>query len=402
MAGLRVLILGPYPADPTKIVGGVEAVNVALAAALSAHPDVEQVAVATFYRHGDHAPITQINRKLSVYALRVPFFTGTLFTRAWTCVQAVRPLVRIFQPDLVHAQGIGQSADVALQLGLPTVATVHGLIHVEERLAATSLLAKLKLPFFDLRTRRVLRETQVIISISDYDARSLEDMIGRQRISIANPISAEFFAACAPPPATPTILFAGVMRPRKNVLGLVNAFAQVRTRVPDARLVIAGPPLDEAYAAEVRARVGQLGLTSAVNFLGHVSNEALLQAIVDCNVLALFSVEETAPTIIAQALAVGRPVVASNVGGIPEMVTPGETGWLVAAGDETALAGRLADVLSDPQQARRMGEQGRRMARQRYEPAAVAGQTVRAYGAAISAARQTTGVVATKTGKPVL
>jgi glycosyltransferase involved in cell wall biosynthesis len=401
MAGLRVLIIGPYPADLNKIVGGVEAVNVALADALSAHPEIDHVAVAHMYRKGKIAPEVQINPKLTAYSLKVPsFFTGTLYNRSWVHVQALKPLVRSFRPDLVHAHGIGQSGDVALQLGLPTVTTVHGLIHVEERMAAKTFAAKLKLPFIDMRSRRVLRDSHLVISISEYDARSLEGLVKQQRVSISNPISAAFFAPAGAPPAAPTVLFAGVMRPRKNVLGLVNAFAQVYAKLPTAKLVIAGPPLDQAYAAEVRARAEQLGISSAVQFLGHVSNEELLQAVRNTSVLALFSHEETSPTIIAQALAVGRPVVASQVGGIPEMVTPGETGWLVPAGDEAALADRLLAVLSDLPNAQQMGERGRSVARQRYEPASVADQTVRAYRAAIAAAQQRTGVAAAKAGTP--
>ncbi len=385
MAGLKVFMLGPYPENPDKIVGGVEAVNFALTAALADHPDIEKVLVAVFHRGAIKATHVEINPKLEVRYVRVPFLSGDTLIRSQQCVLAVRPLVRAFAPDVVHAQGIDRQADIAIQLGLPVVVTVHGLVHVEARLAAKNLPGRLKVLLFDAMVRRVLRKANVVISISDYDTRSLEGMIGQQRISISNAIGADFFAPAGPPPATPTILFAGVLRPRKNVLGLVNAFAQVRGRVPAARLVVAGPAPDAEYAAQVRARVKDLGLEEAVTFLGHVSNEQLLQAVRDMSVLALFSYEETSPTIIAQALAVGRPVVASQVGGIAEMVLPGETGWLVSPGDEAALADRLSQVLADLVNANTMGQRGRDFARQRYEPLAVASQTIQAYQTAIAA-----------------
>lgn len=383
MPGLKVLILGPYPVNRDKIVGGVEAVNVVLADAIAAHPAVEQVVVATFRRTPVEQAVVKVGPKLSVHHLRVPFFTGELVTRSWTCVRAVRPLVRAFRPDIVHAQGIDRHGETALRLGLPAAVTVHGLVHVEARLGAKSLLSKLKLPLFERMVRRVLRKAPVVISISDYDARALGDMVGRQRISIPNAIGQEFFAEESALPERPTVLFAGVLRPRKNVIGLVNAFAQARARIPQARLVIAGPVIDAEYAEQVRARVAELGLGEAVEFLGHVSNEQLVGAVRGCSALALFSNEETLPTIIAQALAVGRPVVASRVGGIPEMIAPGETGLLVEPRDEAALAAALTEVLSDPARAREMGRRGRAFARQSYEAAAVAQQTVEAYRTAI-------------------
>lgn len=383
MAGLKVLILGPYPENPDKIVGGVEAVNFALTAALAAHPGVEKIVVAVFRRGAARRPVVTVGPKLEVRYLRVPFLSGDTVIRSRQCVQAVRPLVREFGPDVVHAQGIDRQADIALQLGLPMVVTVHGLVHVEARLAAKGVQGWLKVLLFEMMVRRVLRDAHTVVSISEYDARLLDGMVGQRRVSISNPIGKEFFAEASEPPAAPTVLFAGVMRPRKNVLGLVNAFAQVRARVPAARLVIAGPAPEQEYADKVRGRVAELGLGEAVSFLGHVSNEQLLQAIHGCSTLALFSNEETSPTIIAQALAVGRPVVASNVGGIAEMVTPGETGYMVPAGDEAALAEKLAAVLADPAAARAMGQRGRAFARQRYEPASVAEQTVRVYREAI-------------------
>lgn len=383
MPGLEVLILGPYPINRDKIVGGVEAANVALADALVAHPAVGRVSVASFRRTPVEQAVVQVAPKLTVHHLRVPFFTGELVTRSWTCVRAVRPLVRALRPDIVHAQGIDRYGETALQLGLPAAVTVHGLVHVEARLSAKTLLSKLKLPLFERMVRRVLRKAPVVISISDYDARALGDMVGRQRISIPNAIGQEFFAQESTPPERPTLLFAGVLRPRKNVLGLVNAFAQVRARVPSARLVVAGPVIEPEYAAQVRSRVAELGLSEAVAFLGHVSNAQLVQAIHGCSALALFSNEETLPTIIAQALAVGRPVVASRVGGIPEMIVPGETGLLVEPRDEAALAAALIEVLGEPARAREMGRWGRAFARRNYEAAAVAQQTIDAYRAAI-------------------
>lgn len=384
--GLNVLILGPYPENPEKIVGGVEAVNNALVAALVAHSDVAKVTVAMFRTGKPAVEQRVINDKLTLRYLRVPFISGDVVIQSYQCVLAARHLVQELRPDVVHAQGIDRQGDIATQLGLPAVVTVHGLVHIEARLAAKSLPSKIKVVLFDALVRRVLRKAQVVISISDYDARSLDGLVRNQRISISNAITPEFFQPFAEPAWSPQVFFAGVMRPRKNVVGLLNAFAKVRAALPIARLTIAGPTPDQAYAQKVHERVQDLGLGDAVEFMGHVSNEQLLEAMRATAVVALFSYEETSPTIIAQALAMGRPVVASRVGGIPEMIAEGETGFIVQPDDEQALADRLTTLLCEPERTRIMGERGRAFARQHYEPSAVADQTINAYRHAMSAA----------------
>lgn len=384
--GLNVLILGPYPDDPDKIVGGVMAVNWALANTLARHHEINKVTIVVFNRGRHDQALVRLGDKLEVRHLAVPFLSGDVIIRSWQCVAAVRRILTEVQPDVVHGQGIDRQGEVATQLGLPSVVTVHGLVHIEARLAAKSLSDKVKVLLFDAMVRRSLGKANVTISISDYDARSLEGLVGGERISIPNPIAPEFFMPAPDLPAVSKVLFAGVMRPRKNVLGLVNAFAELRRAMPAAQLVIAGPAPEPTYTQQVRDRVQELALGDAVEFLGHVSNEQLLTAIRETSTLALFSYEETSPTIIAQALAVGRPVVASRIGGIPEMVVEGETGYMVTPGDEHALAARLANVLCNRNHAREMGQRGRALAFQRYEPSAVAEQTVRAYRIAIASA----------------
>lgn len=386
---LRILLIGPYPEHPDKIDGGVEAAMSAISAALAVHPDVGRVVVASLFSGEPTAPLRlAVSERLEVRRIRVPFLTGDAFVRAQQCVLALRPLLAELRPHVAHGQGIDRQGDIAIQLGLPSVVTVHGLVHIEARMKADTLRQRLKAATFEQRARRVLGRANVTVSISDYDARALAGMVGGQRVNIPNAIADAFFAAYSPVPAHPGLLFAGVMRPRKNVLGLVNAFAQVRRAVPEATLTIAGPTPEPDYAAHVRARVADLGIAQAVTFLGHVSNEQLVAAMAQASVVSLFSHEETLPTVLAQALAVGRPVVASRVGGIPELVTHADNGYLVPVGDEESLAAALTALLQQPALRQAMGAAGHQRALQRFESSAVAEQTVQAYLLAMRAAAQ--------------
>jgi glycosyltransferase involved in cell wall biosynthesis len=227
--------------------------------------------------------------------------------------------------------------------------------------------------------RRVLRRAKVLISISDYDARALGGLVRGRQVRIPNPIGREFFALAPSAPTGPRLLYAGVMTPRKNIEGLLTAFAIALRSVPAATLAVVGPHHDQGYAASVREHARRLGLGGSVEFTGHVESGRLLAEIRQARAVVLFSREETAPTILAQAMAAGKPIVASRVGGIPEMVQDGENGWLVESEDVAALAERMIAVLRDQPMALALGRRGHQIALERYEPTAVARRTVAAY-----------------------
>ncbi len=375
---LRVLMISSFPRDFSKVVGGVQSAALSLVNALAEHERVEEVLVLVYDPDGQ-AETRTISDKVRVEYLRPVFLTGDGLLQSRQLAPAARKVAAGFRPHVVHGQGLGREGRIAAALGLPMVVTVHGLINVEARMAARDALGRLRAGFADRSVRQVLDKAGIVISISDYDARELTMVRPEARVSIPNAVPNAFFDAAGTAPQPDTVLFAGVMRERKNVLGLVNAFAKVLAARPGARLQIAGPVIEPAYLAKVEARIAELEIGPSVEFLGHVSNDRLVQALRENAVLALFSLEETLPTIIAQALAMGRPVVASDVGGVGEMVIDSETGWKVASRDEDALAARLIQVLADPEAGARMGRAGADLAQARFAERAVADQTVMAY-----------------------
>ena len=199
---------------------------------------------------------------------------------------------------------------------------------------------------------------------------------------ISNPVAPEFFASARAPEGN-AILFAGMLVRRKNLGGTLHALDVVRQRVPEARLVIVGPTPDPIYQREIQDMVKMLHLENAITFRGLIENHELIHELTQCRCLVLFSNEETSPTIIAQAMAAQCPVVASGVGGIPELIMNGENGFLVPPGDEQTLADRLTTLLESPELCKYMGGRGREIALERFEPTSVARKTVEAYRLAL-------------------
>jgi glycosyltransferase involved in cell wall biosynthesis len=141
---------------------------------------------------------------------------------------------------------------------------------------------------------------------------------------------------------------------------------QVIERVPDARLVAVAKTgfrgTDEVGWFKVLAN--RTGVAGSVEFLESVSQEKLLSLYADCDVVALPSRNEGWGLSLMEGMVCGKPVVATKVGGIPELVRDGAEGILVEPADVIGLADALCKLLEDPEMRARMGEAGNKRARE--------------------------------------
>ncbi len=156
-------------------------------------------------------------------------------------------------------------------------------------------------------------------------------------------------------PSNGSVLFLGRLDDRKSPDALIRAGAALLPRHPEMRLVFAG----DGDVARYEALAAELGVAGSCEFLGWVSGdrEALLSS---CPVFCLPSRAEGMPMALLEAMAHGMAVVATPVGGVPQVVRDGENGLLVPVGDDAALAGALDGVLSDAELRLRLGRAARR------------------------------------------
>jgi len=163
-------------------------------------------------------------------------------------------------------------------------------------------------------------------------------------------------------PARPVIGSIAMFRGSKGHPHLLDAFARLRPEFPEARLVLVGDGIRRAWVEELaRGR----GLAPAVCFPGFRRDVPELLRFMDCFVLASTRTEGV-PQSLLQAMAVGVPVVASAIGGIPEVLADGETGLLVPPEDPAALAAALGAVLRHPAAARRRAAAAQALVARRY------------------------------------
>ena len=158
------------------------------------------------------------------------------------------------------------------------------------------------------------------------------------------------------------VLYIGVLIPRKGVHHLINAFACIAKDFLQARLVIVGHEEDRIYAAELKELVKRLGLDARVRFIRPMPQAELAICMRRASVFVLPSVSEGLGRVVVEAMAAGTPAIGSHVGGIPEMVQDGATGFLVPPGDEAALTQKIRWVLEHPEETREMGRRAQSFA----------------------------------------
>ena len=151
------------------------------------------------------------------------------------------------------------------------------------------------------------------------------------------------------------------LREEKRIDVLISAIPQIVASCPDTKFVIAG---DGTCREDLLTLARELGVLENIDFLGHRDDVSAVLSQADIFVLP--SRSEAFPNAIMEAMATGLPVVASNVGGIPELVEDGRTGHLVQPGDATALADSVIALLQQPQRLEEFGRAGRSKVEQSY------------------------------------
>jgi glycosyltransferase involved in cell wall biosynthesis len=299
--------------------------------------------------------------------------------------------LRSIAPDVVHVHSGAwlKAARAARRAGAPRVVhTAHGFIGDDDEPWYVPLLHRWAAHYTDW-------VVPVSSPLRDYLARRVSIDTARMRV-IPNGVSTDHFRPGPPSGALrESLRIAGdrlvvgtVARldPVKNHALLIDAFARVRALVPEAALVIIG---DGPLRAGLEVRSRALGLEGDVHFFGTSNDIAALYRELD--VFVLSSNAEGSSMSILEAMASGVCVVATAVGGTPELLADGTCGLLVPPGDPAALAGALTEVLHDGARRRRLAEAGRARADAYYsEPAMIEAYEALYYGTSRPAAERPT------------
>jgi len=285
----------------------------------------------------------------------------------------VRRLAADVGADLVHANSIraGIAASMAARLG-----GAPAIVHVRDCLPDTRATAAV---FGVIRSGASL-----VLANSRYTADALDGRAGTRVEVLHSPVDANRFdpkdadrdrarAALGVPADAPLAALVGQITPWKGQDTAIRALAHARREQPDLRLLLVGSTKftsratrydNQTYLRELHAMVAELGLEDHVIFAGETADVAGMLAAAD---LALVpSIEEPFGRVVIEAYAAGRPVIAFDGGGLPEIVADGLTGYLVPARDDEMLARRVLEVMSDDAWREAAGRRCREVVRERF------------------------------------
>jgi glycosyltransferase involved in cell wall biosynthesis len=277
--------------------------------------------------------------------------------------------------------------------------TMHHPYAAEERLArevlgpgeASRYLRRRNMAYLKAMQGMALRQMPEAVCVSRFTARSIGEQVGipPDRLPVCpNGLHlAEFEGLTERETARDgldlgfehVLLHVGRLDHNKDLATLLEAFEILSRELPRTGLAIVGSgPLER----QTRDQSVALGLGEKVRMLGKISRPMLLDCYAACDVAVLSTLMEGFGIVLAEAMAAGRPCVATGCGAVPEVVDDGRTGLLVGPRDPQGLAGALLALLSSPRLSSRLGQRGRRRAEALFDWPRVARRMLLHYGLA--------------------
>ena len=276
-------------------------------------------------------------------------FIGIVAFWAKICLE-----IQTIKPDVFHAQSLlcGIPAVVAKKfLKIPYVVWGQGSdIYLPGR-------------FTRMTSKSILQNADAVLALTEDMKQKMREICDRDISVVPNGIDLKRFEISSGEKkegSAKTIIFVGRLHPVKGVQYLIEAMAIVHQQMPDVKLVIVGDGVERARLEELAEK---LNLNGCIQFAGQVPQESIPRLMHQADVFALSSLSEGLPVVILEAMAAGLPIVATKVGGIPDIVEEGVNGYLVNAKSSEEIADRLLILLQNDEMREEIAAKNREKAK---------------------------------------
>jgi glycosyltransferase involved in cell wall biosynthesis len=309
------------------------------------------------------------------HSLHVPK-SGWMRTLYQGCVRATKKKLREIQPDIVHGQGTERDCALnAVFSGFPNVLTIHGNM----RLVAKIERAR---PFSfwwnaaRLETFTVPR-SRGVVCITRYTRDAVAELAKKTWV-VPNAVDASFFDVSPEidPGHPPIILCIGYICQRKNQNAFIRALDPLAAEKKLRLVFLGGASPAETYGREFFELIAARPWCEHVGF---VSRSELKTRLRSAAFLALPSLEDNCPMAVLEAAATSVPVVAANVGGVPDLIEDGKNGLLFDPQNAAEMLAATGKILSQPEFARALALAANRRAKERFHPLVVARRHLEIY-----------------------
>jgi glycosyltransferase involved in cell wall biosynthesis len=351
---MRILMGGPYVYKDQRISGGVESVLHNLRQGIKLYePDIILRIVS-----GSDKPRAKIEIDDDITYIKHPKMKiGSVFISSYP--YRVKNFLRKSEFDVINYHSL-DFPRYGYELRNKLLFTGHGIIQEEEK-----FLPKHQQPFYHRlyvkKFEKLLKYLKYFVSINPYSKELVKNKTKAVIFDIHNPIPDEIFEL-ENKRQDNRMFYIGLISKRKNLFALIKALNIIRRKNKNFKLFIAGKIVNQGYFDEILNYVHKNKLNDFFEYLGNISEGRKLEELSKMSFLILPSLQETAPMVISESFAVGKPVIASDLCGIPHMIDDGKNGMLINPSDEKDISEKILYFMENPSVTTSMGKNGKRYA----------------------------------------
>nr|WP_319375696.1 glycosyltransferase family 4 protein [uncultured Methanoregula sp.] len=282
--------------------------------------------------------------------------------------QAMIRQLQLKKTDIIHSH-ILQNAVASVLLKKTTFLTVHGMFWKERNFVSNNFdnvaysISVMRIKWLKDRINRIIAISPYVID----EFNSIGGISQDRSIIIENPISESFFQIKRTEKKDNIIICPGSITRRKNQEALIKAVDLVNKRGFDCKVIFTGSIVDIEYCNYLKKLIDKFQLNENVFILGSISHDRLLEIYANASLLCLTSLQETTPMAIAEAMACGIPVIASDVGGVKYMITHAEDGMIIKPNDIELIALTISNVLGSQKLMDKFTQNGKSKANNRWK-----------------------------------
>jgi glycosyltransferase involved in cell wall biosynthesis len=376
---MKILMLAPLPLPGDSAKGGVESVTQNLLEGFSKINDLSIIVLSVHKNLSDELEL-QLYDNVIVKHIPYKIVRSTKIVYGIYVKRVVYKYFKEFKADLIHIQGNGTEL-LAFKSNHKNriVVTQHGILH-EEIKHVKDFIGKMNLTLSIMIENYYKKRIQNWIGISKYNlevAKSRNYKLDKY-IHIFNPVASKFFLTERLEIIhRASLYYVGSISRRKGLCDLLNAIVILRKKNIILTLKVFGGFVERRYQNEIESYIYSNGLESQVEFFGWRKADEIINLTTDASILVLPSYQETLPVVIAEAMAMGKIVVSTNICGIPEMVKDRESGFLYQKGNIRQLTEILVHLATSKSiNLNEISINARNYATLYFSPNAVAQQTV--------------------------
>lgn len=377
---LKVLYIAPLALNRKQGAGGVETATENVLEGFSDISELETI-ILSFRREHSQDTITQFSKNITIIQ-KSSKIKNDLFNILFYQRKVIRELIKKESPDLIHFHGTGPNILSISNLPKDTIIiTQHGINRIELKYQNT-FRNKIKFLFKSIIEKIYFPKFLNYIFISNNNL-SFTKNYYKTKFSnytiIPNSVNTDFFNIKPKDKTSNHILYVGFISRLKNILMLIKAVNELKKSDKIYKLTIVGEIKDNKYYEECRQYIKDNDLDDLITFMGYLDQNKILSLYRIIDILVLPSLQENSPISLLEAMAAGKVAVASNIGGIPEIINNSKTGYTFEKKNFKELYNILALLHNNSSILKSIGGNAKKHIMEKHTPQYIGGLIYRYY-----------------------